>query len=263
MSPSENPRPIERLLAEGARVMWVAAHPDDEVISGALLARACVHHGNPTQIVVLTRGEGGSRPAGATTEDLAAMRSREMAAVAERFGAELVMGSFWNAPLPVKSFPARHEIFERWQAQGDPVGFVAQAMRAFEPGLVLTFDPHHGATGHPEHQLVSRITWAAVREVWGGERREAAPALYHLLWRHPLLRLLGGADPGPVDEVFDGDLPCTGDQTCMDFLVEATRLHVTQSKDMGAFRRARRLLGRLRLRRVDPWATDLRPDEPA
>ncbi|MGM0577528.1 MAG: PIG-L deacetylase family protein [Myxococcota bacterium] len=264
---SHDDLPIDEVLARGARVMWVAAHPDDEFLSGALLARASVHYGNPLRIVLLTRGEGGAGAEG-DGPSLGDVRAREMAAVADRLHAELQLESFWNAPLPESSFPRRDELYARWREEGDPVAVVTRAVRSFRPDVLLTFEPTHGATGHPEHQLASRIATAAVREAAETPRGADAEAahrverVYYVLERHWFFRLLRGADPGPTTETWDGRLPC-GDTggSCMDFLVDLTRLHETQAKDMGAFRAARRLFTTVHLRRVDPWSDVRPPDE--
>lgn len=253
--------PIDQVLAEGARVMWVAAHPDDEFLSGALLARATQHHGVPVRVVLLTRGGGGAGQAEDGGAALSAERTREMEAVAERFGFELALADYWNAPLPMSSFPKRPDLWARWREQGDPVAWIAEQVREFRPDVLLTFEPTHGATGHPEHQLASRATIAAARLAAEGPEGWRVPRTYYLLKRHWLFRLFRDADPGPVTQVFDGHLPCDAAGTrSLDFLAEATRLHATQAKDMGAFRRFRRLFRRLGLRRVDPFSEDVPVD---
>ena len=64
---------------KGARILVVSAHPDDESLTGPLLAYACLQKGNPCHIAVFTRGGGGTcgllrgcKP------DLATVRTQEM-----------------------------------------------------------------------------------------------------------------------------------------------------------------------------------------
>ena len=144
------PEPVDAFLAKGARTMWIAAHPDDECFGGALLARSSLHFRNPLAMVVMTRGDGGEccLPEGCLP-DLATVRSGEMAKVAVAYRASLTHLRYWNASLPVESFPMRHEIYAKWQSQGDPIADVVAEIRRFRPDLVLTFDPDRGATGHP------------------------------------------------------------------------------------------------------------------
>ena len=237
---------IEGILATSPRVLWVCAHPDDEFLSGALLARAGITYGCAVHILVLTRGGGGGNAT--QSEDLPATRSMEMQAVAERLGASVELHDFWNAPLPVSSFPSRKEILRRWRDQGDPLGVVAATLKRFAPDLVLTFEPTFGATGHPEHQLASRLTTTAVRAMDAAD----APLVLYALRRHWIFRMMRQADPGPVDGWFEGSLPWgEGAQSCQELLVELTRLHATQNRDLAPFRRFARLFERLALRRVD------------
>lgn len=250
---------IDARLASGARLLWVCAHPDDEFLTGGLLARAAIHHGAPVHIVVLTRGEGGSNHIDAP--DLAAARKTEMEAVAAKLGVTVEIHDFYNAGLPASSFPPREEILRRWRDHGDPDGIIEDAIRRFDPDLVITFEPTFGATGHPEHQLVSRLTTAAAARVAadGGP----TPEVYYALRKHWFFRLLNQTDPGPVDGWFDGGMPCgnTG-RTCQQMLVELTYLHRTQEKDMGMFRRFSPFFRKLGLRRADP-ANAPAPEEPA
>lgn len=265
------PASVDAFLSGGARVLWVAAHPDDECFGGTLLARSSIHYRNPLAMLVMTRGDGGEccLPEGCVP-DLATVRSREMAQVAERYRAELTHLRYWNAPLPVESFPKRHEICARWRAQGDPVGDVATVIRRFKPDLVLTFDPVRGATGHPEHQLTSRIATTAVKvaadpaQTVAGLPAHRVERTYHLLNRFWLYRMLGAADPGPVTEVFDASLPAAPGVSCADFMAEATRFHRTQDADMGMVRRIKSAaFNDLAMRRVDPFTISLDPAEPA
>lgn len=239
---------LDERLAAGARVLWCAAHPDDEVLSGSILARAHHHHGADTMMVVMTRGEGGESPDGSSQAELGAVREAEMAAAAERYGATLRMAQCWNAPLPVSSFPSPAGVWDRWQSD-DPVGFVADAIREHRADIVLTFDPTHGFTTHPEHILTARVAAAAAQAAG----LTGAGSLGHVLARGWLLRLIRHADPGPVSELFDATLPC-GDTggSCLDFVVEASRLHRSQESSMAPFRRFRRQFAKLGLRWVDP-----------
>jgi LmbE family N-acetylglucosaminyl deacetylase len=264
------PPAVDAFLAKGARVMWIAAHPDDESFSGALLARASIHFGNPLYMLVLTHGDGGEccRKEGCKP-DLATVRGEEMRAVAERYRATLQLERFWNAPLPVESFPKRHQIFERWRAQRDPVLVVARAVRRFRPDVVLTFSPVVGATGHPEHQLASRVATAGLRLAarpdapLGPLQPHHVARTYYVLNKFWVYKLLGRADPGHVSERFDATLPCTRTTSCLTFMTEATKLHRTQENDMSTVRSLRSAFSRVSLRWIDPYQEIREPTEPA
>ncbi|MCB9506357.1 MAG: PIG-L family deacetylase [Myxococcales bacterium] len=237
---------IDRELAGGARLLWCCAHPDDEFLTGGLLARARLFHGVPTHLLVMTRGGGGNNALG--VPDLPAARAEEMQAVADALGATLEIHDFWNATLPEWSFPPRREILRRWQEQANPTAVIRASIEAFRPDIVLTFDPEHGATGHPEHTLVSRLTVAALHEIAPAARPRLA---LYALRRHWAFRALKQADPGPVDGWFDGRLPCADGKSCQQKLVDLLHLHASQEKDMSAFRLAAPLFSRLGLRRID------------
>ncbi len=243
---------FDQRLKNQPRILWVAAHPDDEFLSGALLVRARLYHDCPVHIVIMTSGDGGSNAV--DSADLPATRKAEMQAVADQIGATVETHNFFNAPLPVSSFPARHELYNRWQDGGDPEGVIRNAIDRFKPDIILTFEPTYGATNHPEHQLTSRLTTAAAAASDTG-----APVFY-CLRRHWFFRLLGQADPGPVEEWFDGALPplASGDHgaysaggTCQAYLVELTRLHASQAADLKPFRKFSRLFRKLGLRQAD------------
>jgi len=264
------PLPVDAFLAKGARVMWIAAHPDDECFSGALLARASIYYGNPLYLLVLTHGDGGEcciregcHP------DLATVRGRELREVAARYRATLQHERFWNAPLPVSSFPKRHEIYARWCRQQDPIALVTRAILRFRPDLVLTFSPINGATGHPEHQLASRLATAGIRRAAQASPAAGQPAphrvarTYYVLNRFWVYRLIGRADPGPVTERFDATLPAHPGTSCLSFMTEATKLHRTQENDMGRVRSLRSVFARMDLRAVDPFHEIYEPAEPA
>lgn len=262
---------LARVLADGARVLWVAAHPDDESMAGALLARAALLHGNPLHFLVLTHGEGGLDAAsGQRPDDLAERRAAEMAEVAGLYRATLHMERFWNAPLPVQSFPPRHEIGRRWLEQGRPAHIIAETIRTFRPDVLLTFAPVYGATGHPEHQLTSRFATTAVRHAADpayGLRQEPhrVPHVYYVLNRYGVVRMFGmGTDPLPYTEALSVGERCPDGRTCAQVMAANTRPHKTQDKDMAMVRVLSRLIRAQYVRRVDPL-TEATPDplEPA
>ena len=272
VKPDGSPEPlsVESMMKDGARTMWIAAHPDDECFPGSLLAKSSIVHGNPLAFLVFTHGDGGEccLPEGCHP-DLRTVRGGELGHVAEMYHAELQLESYFNAPLPVESFPKRHELAEIWRKQADPLPLAAKAIRKFRPDLLVTFEPKHGATGHPEHQLASRIATAAVRMAADptveleGLPPHRTTRTYYMLNRYWVFVMFGLADPGPVTEEFDATQPCTGSMTCQDFMCEATKFHRTQDNDMGNVRYFRSAFQTLWLRQTDPF-TEIHPiDEKA
>ncbi len=132
-------------------VLWVGAHPDDEVLLAPALAKLCRVERLACHFLVLTRGEAGVclRPEGCLP-DLATVRTSEMQQSAALFGAALTL---WTLPdgggLP------------GWNsASGGHAALVARLttfLRNLAPDLVLTFDPRHGATCHGDHRAAAEL----------------------------------------------------------------------------------------------------------
>ena len=252
--------PLDKLLEAGAKVMWVAAHPDDESLAGPILVKAGPVCENPLFFLVLTHGEGGESAVPASgPEEVARLRGEEMQQVARLYRARLQHERYWNAPLPLESFPKRQDIADKWIAKGDPTRLIAAAIRDFRPDVLLTFAPDFGATGHPEHQLTSRFATAAVRMASDPGNRLAAaphrvPHVYYVLNRHWLAAALRmGNDPFPHTETFDATQPGTDGRNLAATAADFTLPHKTQGNDMGAMRRLLGLVDRQHLYRVDPF----------
>ncbi len=143
---------LDVLLESRPRVLWVGAHPDDESFAGAVLAKASLRCGCPLHFLVLTRGEGGEFPKHLRDgRELGEVRTGELNEVARLYRATLEIEPWFNASLPVNSFPYRHELAARWtgDAGQDPALRVARTIREFRPDVVITFAPEHGARSPP------------------------------------------------------------------------------------------------------------------
>lgn len=261
---------LDTILDQGARVMWIAPHPDDEILVGSILAWSSLVLGNPLYMLVLTHGDGGEccRPEGCRP-DLKTVRGKEMQQVAGLYRAELQHEYLFNAPLPVSSFPKRHEIAKIWMDQKDVVALCAEAIRRYKPDVLFTFHPVYGATGHPEHQLGSRFATAGVRlaadatHIIGNLPAHRVPHVYYGVNRHWLYRMLGKGDPGPVTEIWDASRPCIRGMTCYETMASFTEPHRSQGRDMGAVREVKWIFTRSTLCRVDPFTQISDPFEPA
>lgn len=254
------PMTLDELIDAGARVMWVGAHPDDESLVGSIMAKVGTTLSNPLYFLVLNHGDGGecNLPDGCHP-DVKSVRGEEMKNVARLYHARLQLESYYNAPLPVESFPPRHEIARMWQNQGDPALKIAKAIREFKPTVLITFDPDHGFTGHPEHQLASRFATQAVRMAADPEvTLDSLPPFlvkntYYAINRYWAFVMIGKADPGPYSETFDAQQPCVDGKKCRDVMAEFTRPHLTQARDMGNVRKFKWMIDKVYLYRVDPW----------
>ena len=129
------------------RVLWIGAHPDDEAVAAPLLAQWCVAEGARCAFLILTRGEAGAclLPDGCLP-DVATVRSAEAGAAAELFHADLILLRYPNDGV--------------WN-HDEVVARVAGEIEAFAPDRILTFDPRHGTTCHPEHRQTGGIVLEA------------------------------------------------------------------------------------------------------
>lgn len=146
----------------GSRLLWIAAHPDDEVLIAPVLGELCVDQGGVCTFLVLTRGEAGiCLIPGGCHPTLAQVRSAEMEESARLFGAELILWDLADG-TPGGAAAARH----RWAAAmgGDDqlLARIGAEIDRVEPDLILTYDPRHGSTCHTDHQAVGALVLDAL-----------------------------------------------------------------------------------------------------
>jgi LmbE family N-acetylglucosaminyl deacetylase len=149
-------------------LLWIGAHPDDEILAAPLLARLCIEEAISCTFLVLTRGEAGPcRLANGCHPDLGTVRSREMQRSARIF----------NAKLHLWDLPDGGGIAGWSTASGGNralVDRVSSLLDAVLPDLVLTFDPRHGSTCHSDHRAAAEIVLEALEQV------SRAPIVYLL-----------------------------------------------------------------------------------
>lgn len=147
-------------------LLFVAAHPDDDVFGAA--RAVALHADDPDlrfSLIHATDGEAGeiAPDSGVSREELGPVRRRETQ-------------EGWEA---VGRLPDRHEWFGlpdgglSEHPHEDLVDRIAAVMAAERPDVVVTFGPD-GITGHPDHIAVSAATteaFARVREREDGLRR--------------------------------------------------------------------------------------------
>jgi len=223
---------FDEALDAGASILWLGAHPDDETVPGAILARACAGLGNPCTLVVFTRGDGGTCFIQSCPPDLGTFRAAEMEEAARRYGAALELYEFTNYPgstTPVDVVRAT------WESEGDPLGVAVEAIRRLRPNILLSFDPSRGFTDHTEHELAGILTEEAAAHaadpayVTPDQRPYRADRLYHIVNRYPGLELFIPPDDGPVTEKTSMKVPCPAAGTdCLSAGLEAADAHHSQ-----------------------------------
>lgn len=182
------------------RLLLVFAHPDDESVFAAGLARRTVEAGGVAALVTATPGEQGKvgDPPVCTRERLGATRQAELM----RACAELGIG-----PVRVLGYPDRGLV----SAPAETIRRqLVEIIRAVRPQVVVTFDPN-GSNLHPDHVAISRFAGDALAAA--GDARwfpdlGAPHAVARLLWTLPVRpwELIRRAEPATepgVDFVID------------------------------------------------------------
>jgi LmbE family N-acetylglucosaminyl deacetylase len=129
-------------------LLAILAHPDDESLAvGGTLAGAAAA-GLPTAIVSLSRGELGALGAGATRQELGAIREAELRQAAAALGC-----------TTVECLEHRDGELE-WVDEDQVVDELCRRIRDLRPQALLTFGDD-GLYGHPDHIAVHRLAVAA------------------------------------------------------------------------------------------------------
>jgi LmbE family N-acetylglucosaminyl deacetylase len=143
-------------------VLWIGAHPDDEVLLAPLLGELCAGGGHSCALLVATRGEnGGSRLPGGCHPDLATVRTAEVRAAARLYHARLLQDS-----LPDVFGPDPPAVRAAWAAAAGGgealLDRLAGAIDSVAPRTIITFDPRHGTTCHNAHRALGRLVLRAL-----------------------------------------------------------------------------------------------------
>lgn len=173
-----------------ATLLFVGAHPDDELYAAGLLA-TLAQRGLRIHLLCVTRGEGGTlgKPPVATRETLGAVREGELRKSAAALGITTVELLGYVDPLPEGTARAPevapHDLGRR-------ISTIAERLRA---EAILTHGSG-GEYGHPAHRLVHD----AVRPSQNG----GSPVLYTFNAAAPGVSVWGGVNrDDPADLVFD------------------------------------------------------------
>jgi N-acetyl-1-D-myo-inositol-2-amino-2-deoxy-alpha-D-glucopyranoside deacetylase len=163
-----------------ARLLFVHAHPDDEILTTGLTIAAHAARGDDVHVLTCTLGEEGEviPPAlahlGADRDDtLGAWRREELRAAMSVLGvAHSVLGEdpergvasrYRDSGMAGTPAAAHRDAFVR----ADPAeasAMVAAQISALRPDVVVTYD-EHGGYAHPDHIQTHRITMLALAAV--------------------------------------------------------------------------------------------------
>lgn len=168
------PGPSAPPLLPGAHsILWVGAHPDDEVLAAPVLARWCLDERLRCSFLVFTSGEGGKcLLPGGCLPNVGAVRRAEMRNAARYYGARLI---HWRLPDGGALFDGSAPAWDA--ARGGHRALIAAIGREIDAAgadVVLTLDPFHGSTCHADHRAVGSLVSEAIHAA------TSHPALFFL-----------------------------------------------------------------------------------
>ena len=218
---SESPSPLLERLRRGERLMFIGAHPDDELAVAPLLARAA--DTTDVMVVCMTNGGGGQNRGGTSlSQSLGEVRAQELDASCRVLGVEHTLLAFQN-DIPVEERLRRRregspenpsQVIERWRGNGhDLLEILVEHIRRWKPNVVIGFDPDQGFTSHKEHRAAGSLALAAVQKAGdpGHRQTELSPWSVKRMYavvnrfateRHPSIPEI---DSGRIVEVISGE----------------------------------------------------------
>lgn len=127
------------------RVLYVAAHPDDE--NTRALAYFSLGEKAETAYFSLTRGDGGQNLIGdELSEDLGILRTQELLAARSYDGAK----QYFSRALDFGYSKSAEESFELW-GKNELMHDLVQTIRQFQPDVIITRFPPDERAGHGHH----------------------------------------------------------------------------------------------------------------
>jgi len=144
-------------------IVWVGAHPDDELYAAPWLAERCLDRLDHCKLVVMTYGESGTckHPDGCAP-DLVTLRKEELAGSVALLGAELVHFDLGDgkAPTPESVLGAWAEVVGGEAALLD---LLVDELKGAD--RLITFDPRHGESCHADHRAAGILALTAAENV--------------------------------------------------------------------------------------------------
>ena len=143
---------LQRLTTTG-RIMQVVAHPDDE--DGAMLTLESRVKGNTAELFTFTRGEGGQNAQGAVFfDELGLLRTLELLAADKEYGAEERFSHLADFGFSKTA----DETYQKWGGRDVPLKDLVEAVRAFQPDVLVARFSGTPKDGHGHHQASAQLT---------------------------------------------------------------------------------------------------------
>jgi LmbE family N-acetylglucosaminyl deacetylase len=139
------------------RILWIGAHPDDELFVAPWLARLRATAGATIVFLIATRGEHGDcLPTLRAEQDLGDIREEEMKDATASFEGELQFLGWRDG-----SAPQPRAVLRNWANDAGGRKALRRQLRAAIEGLspdwIVTFDRRHGSTWHADHRALGTL----------------------------------------------------------------------------------------------------------
>lgn len=137
-----NSQTPDAVLSASHRILLLIAHQDDEIVFAPFIKLYCGIYGKTCKIVTATNDP---------------VRAQEWPVSVAKFPAQSDLGGFSSSTSPLDR-PSL--ILQRWNTEAAAIGLIdlngviAREINIFSPDVILTFDPRHGTSCHPEHRAV-------------------------------------------------------------------------------------------------------------
>ncbi|HEX3577500.1 MAG TPA: PIG-L family deacetylase [Thermoanaerobaculia bacterium] len=136
------------------RILWIGAHPDDELFVAPWLARLRTTAGAKIGFLVATRGEQGDCRVSPTGHgDVGSVREAEMRDAAALFDADLAFLGWRDGVAPEP-----RDVLHAWANDAGGRNQLRAQLRAaidrFAPDWIVTFDRRHGCSWHADHRAL-------------------------------------------------------------------------------------------------------------
>ena len=147
------------------RILWIGAHPDDELFVAPWLARLRTTAGAKLAFLVATRGERGDcRLASRGPTDVGAIRETEMADAAAAFQGELRFLGWRDGTAAEPT-----DVLRTWAADAGGKNALRRQLRAaiadLAPNWIVTFDRRHGCTWHADHRALGALVQSLALQI--------------------------------------------------------------------------------------------------
>ncbi len=146
------------------RLLWIGAHPDDEIPLSPLLKEFCKKQDKSCMLLTLTLGENGRcKLSLGCLPDLAFKRTNEFINSGKYLNADVFQFDFGDSLKPTIN-----GIFNEWTNKMANISsledLLINKITEFKPDIIFTFDPRHGTTCHPAHRAAGELVISASKK---------------------------------------------------------------------------------------------------